>query len=168
MYSCVWLHIYVVNPKGNKPWMLIVRTDAEAESSLFWPPDVKSRLIGTDPDAGKGWRQKEKRATDDETVGWQHRFSEHEFGWPPGDGEGQRGLVCCSLRGCKESDTTYRLDNNNNNNRKHIFLTQSSVDGFLGCFHILAVVNNAAWIFWNYCFYFFWIYTQEWNRWIMW
>ena len=43
-----------VNPKGNQPWMFIGRTDAEAEAPILWPPDVKNRLIGKDPDdAGK-------------------------------------------------------------------------------------------------------------------
>ena len=40
-----------VNPKGNQPRILIGRTDAEAP--ILWPPDVKSRLSGKDPDAGK-------------------------------------------------------------------------------------------------------------------
>ena len=48
-----------VNPKGNKPWMFIGRTDAETEAPTLWPPDVKSRLTGEDPDARKDWRQKE-------------------------------------------------------------------------------------------------------------
>ena len=39
--------------KGNQPWIFIGRTDAEADSPIFWPPDVKSQLIGKDPDAGK-------------------------------------------------------------------------------------------------------------------
>ena len=42
-----------VNPKGNQPRIFIGRTDAEAEASILWPPDVKSLLIGKDPDAGK-------------------------------------------------------------------------------------------------------------------
>ena len=42
-----------VNPKGNKPCIFIGRTDPEAEAPILWPPDVKSRLIGKDPDAGK-------------------------------------------------------------------------------------------------------------------
>ena len=46
------------NPKGNQPWIFIARNDAEA--LILWPPDVKSRLIGKDPNAGKDWRQKEK------------------------------------------------------------------------------------------------------------
>ena len=42
-----------VNPKGNQPWILIRRTDAEAEAPILWPPDAESRLIGKDPDTGK-------------------------------------------------------------------------------------------------------------------
>ena len=42
-----------VNPKGNPPWIFIGRTGAEAEDPILWPPDVKSQLIGKDPDAGK-------------------------------------------------------------------------------------------------------------------
>jgi len=57
-----------VNPKENQPWILIGRTDAEAEAPTLWPPDVKSQLTGKDPDAGKDWRQ-EKEATEDEMVG---------------------------------------------------------------------------------------------------
>ena len=57
-----------VNPKGNQPWIFIGRTDAEAEAPILWPSDVKSRLIGKDPDAWKDWRQKEKRAGEDEIV----------------------------------------------------------------------------------------------------
>ena len=55
-----------VNPKEKKPWLLIGRTDAEAP--ILWPPDVKSRLIGKDPEAGKDWRQEEKGAAKDEMV----------------------------------------------------------------------------------------------------
>ena len=46
--------IQPVNPKGNQPWIFIGRTDAEAETSILWPPDVKSQLIGKDPDGWKG------------------------------------------------------------------------------------------------------------------
>ena len=44
--------IKAVNPKGNQPWILIERIDAEGEAPILWPPDVKSWLIGKDPDAG--------------------------------------------------------------------------------------------------------------------
>ena len=50
------------NPKGNQPWIFIGRTDAEAEAPIFWPPDVKTQLIGKDPDAGKDRRQKKSVA----------------------------------------------------------------------------------------------------------
>ena len=60
------------NPKGNQLCIFIGRTDAEAEAPILWPPDVKSQLIGKDPDAGKDRRQKEKGVTEDEIVGWLH------------------------------------------------------------------------------------------------
>ena len=51
-----------------QPSIFIGMTDAEAEAPILWPPDVKSQLIGKDPDAGKDWRQKEKRAAEDKMV----------------------------------------------------------------------------------------------------
>ena len=51
--------IQPVHPKGNQSWIFIGGTDAEAETPILWPPDVKNRLIGKDPDAGKDWRQEE-------------------------------------------------------------------------------------------------------------
>ena len=45
--------IQPVHPKGDESWVFIGRTDAEAETPILWPPDVKSCLIGKDPDAGK-------------------------------------------------------------------------------------------------------------------
>ena len=58
------------NPKENKNWTFIGRTDAEAP--ILWPPDSKRRLIGKDPDARKDWGQEEKGTTEDEMVGWHH------------------------------------------------------------------------------------------------
>ena len=58
--------ITLVNPNGNQPWIFIGRTDTEAEALILWPPDDKSQLIGKDPNAGKDWRQKEKRTAEDE------------------------------------------------------------------------------------------------------
>ena len=69
-------------------------------------PDHPALFIGKDPDAGKDWGQDEKGATEDEMVGWQHRLNGHEFEQPPGDGEGQGSLACCSPRGHKELDVT--------------------------------------------------------------
>ena len=71
--------IQPVYPKGDQSWGFIGRTDVEAETPILWPPDVKSWLIGEEPDAGKDWRQEEKGTTEDEMVGWHHRLNEHEF-----------------------------------------------------------------------------------------
>ena len=90
-----------VHPKGNQSWIFIGRTDAEAETPILWPLDVKNWLIGKNPDAGKDWRQKEERTTEDKMVGWHHRLEGHEFEQAPGFGDGQESLVCCSPWGCK-------------------------------------------------------------------
>ena len=58
-----------VHSEGNQTWISIGRTDAEAETPILWPLDVKNWLIGKDPDAGKDWRQEDKGMTEDETVG---------------------------------------------------------------------------------------------------
>ena len=85
------------HPKGNQSW--IGRTDAEAETPILWPPDVKNWLPGKDPDAGKDWRQEKKGLTEDEMVGWHHQLDGHEFGQALGVGDGQGGLECCSTWG---------------------------------------------------------------------
>ena len=103
--------IQLVHPKGNQSWIFIGRTDAEAETPIFWPSDVKNQLIGKDPDAGKDWRQKEKGTTEDEMVGWHHQLNGHEFEQALEDGEGQGSLACCSPWGRKESDMTEWLNN---------------------------------------------------------
>ena len=64
-----------VNPKRNQLWVFIGRTGAEAEAPIIWPPDVKSWLIGKDPDAVKHWGQEEKGATEDEIVALYHWLS---------------------------------------------------------------------------------------------
>ena len=71
--------IKLVNPKGNQCWMFIGRTDAEAETPVLWPPDVKNWLIWKDPNAGKDRRREEKGVTEDEMVGWHHQLDAHEF-----------------------------------------------------------------------------------------
>ena len=73
---------------------------------LPWPLDAESWLIWKDPDAGKDGGQEEKGTTEDEMVGWHHWHNGHGFGWTPGVGDGQGGLVCCGSWGRKESDTT--------------------------------------------------------------
>ena len=61
--------IQSVYPKGNQFLIFIGRTDSEAETLIFWSPDVKNLLIGKDPDTGKDWRQEEKGTTEDEMIG---------------------------------------------------------------------------------------------------
>ena len=65
------------NPKGNQSWILIGRSDAEVETPILWPPNVKNWLTGKFPDAGKDWRQEEKGTTKDEMVGWHHWLNGH-------------------------------------------------------------------------------------------
>jgi len=120
-----------VNPKGNQPWIFIGRTDAEAEAPIFWPPDVKSRLIIKDPEAGKDWRQEEKRKTEDETVGWHHWLNGHEFEQALGDGEGQGRLVCCSPWGSQRDMTEWL--HNDNTVKGFSVVNESEVDVFLEC-----------------------------------
>ena len=91
-------------PKGNQSWIFIGRTDAETETPIFCPPDVKNWLIGKDPDAGKDWRQEEKGRTGWD--GWHHWLDGHEFKQALGVGDGQGSLVCCSPLGPRESDMT--------------------------------------------------------------
>ena len=96
--------------KEISPELFIGGTDAEAETLILWPPDVKNWLIGKDSDAGKDWRQKEMGTTEDEMVRWRHWLDGHEFEQAPGVGDGQGGLPCCSPWGCKESDMTEQLN----------------------------------------------------------
>ena len=73
--------IQPVHPKGDKSWVFTGRTDAEVETPVLWPPDVKSWLTEKDPDdAGRDWRQEEKGTTEDEMAGWHHRLNGHEIG----------------------------------------------------------------------------------------
>ena len=102
--------IQPVHSKGNQSWIFIGRTDAKAETPKLWPPDVKNWLTEKDPDAGKGWRQEEKRVTEDEMVEWHHRLHGHEFERALGVCDGQGSLACCSPWVCKELDTTEWLN----------------------------------------------------------
>ena len=71
--------IQPVHPKGNQSWIFIGRTDAENETPILWPPEVKNWLLRKDPDAEKDWRQ-EKGMTEDEIFGWHCWLDGHEFG----------------------------------------------------------------------------------------
>ena len=76
-----------VIPKGNQSWIFIGKTDAKAETLIFWPRDAKNWCTGKDPDAEKGWRW-QKGMTEDEMVGWHHQLNGHEFEQAPGVGDG--------------------------------------------------------------------------------
>ena len=76
-----------INPKGNQSWIFIGRADAEAETPILWPPDVKSWLVWKDPNAGKDWRWEKKGMTEDEMVGWHH--------WPNGHAAAAKSLQLC-------------------------------------------------------------------------
>ena len=98
--------IQPVHPTGDQSWVFIGRTDAEAETPILWPPQVKSWLIGKDSDAG----QDKKGITEDEMAGWHHWLDGRESEWTPGVGDGQGGLACCDLWVRKESDMTEWLN----------------------------------------------------------
>ena len=68
--------IQPVHPKGNKSWILIGRTDAEAETPTLWPPDAKNWLTWKDLDSGKDWIWEETGTTEDEMAGWHHQLSD--------------------------------------------------------------------------------------------
>ena len=63
-----WESLELQGDQTSQSWIFIGRTDAEAKAPIHWPPDAKSQLIVKDSDAGKDWRQEEKRETEDEMV----------------------------------------------------------------------------------------------------
>ena len=71
--------IQPVLPKGDQSWVFIGRTDAEAETPIFWPPDGKNWLFEKDSGAGRDWGQEKKGETEDEMAEWHHRLDGHEF-----------------------------------------------------------------------------------------
>ena len=77
--SLGYKEIQPFHPKGDQSWIFIGRTDAEAETPILWPADVKNWLIGKVCDAGKDWRWEEKGTAEDEMVGWHHWLDGHEF-----------------------------------------------------------------------------------------
>ena len=90
-----------VNPKGNQSWIFIGRTDAEDETPILWPPDVKNWLIGKDPDAGKGWRQKKKGTT--RWDGWMASLTRWTWVWVNSGME--REAWCAAVHGVTKSPT---------------------------------------------------------------
>ena len=66
--------IQPVHPKGDQSWVVIGRTDTEAETPILWPLHAKSLFIGKDTDAGRDWGQEEKGTTEDDMAGWHYRL----------------------------------------------------------------------------------------------
>ena len=100
-----------VSPQRNQFWILFFgRTNAEAETPVLWPPDVKNRLLGKDSGAGRDWRQEGKGMTEDEMVGWHHWLDGHKFEQALEVVAGQGSLACCSPWGHQESNMTEQLN----------------------------------------------------------
>ena len=91
-------------------WILIGRTDVEAETPIIWPCEVKNWLIGKDIDVCEDWRLEGKGMTEDEMVGWHHRLNGHGFEQAPGVGDDQQSLACHSSWDHNESDTAGLLN----------------------------------------------------------
>ena len=102
--------IQPVHSEGDQPWDFFGRNDAKADTAILWPCNVKNWLIGKDSDAGRDWGQAKKGMTEDEMAGWHHCPNGRESEWTLGVGDGQGGLSCCDSWGCKELDTTERLN----------------------------------------------------------
>ena len=100
------MEIKPVNPEGNQPWIFTGRTDAKAETPILWPPDMKSQLIGKDPDARKDWRQKEKGSAEGEMIRKHHQLKGYEFEQTLRDSEEQGSLACCNPKCHKKLDAT--------------------------------------------------------------
>ena len=102
-----------VKPKGNQPWILVGRTVAKTETPVFWASDAKDWFIGKVLDAGKDWRQKEKRMSEDKMPGWHHQCNDMHFSKLREMVRDREAWQYCSPWGCKEADTTVWLSSNN-------------------------------------------------------
>ena len=98
-----------VHLKVNKPWILTGRINAEAEVPVFWSwmwtdNSLEKSLMFGDIEG--------RRRRGCHRMRWHHQWNGHELGQASGDDDGQGDLICCIPWGCKESDTTVRLNNN--------------------------------------------------------
>ena len=102
--------IQPVHSEGDQSWVFFGRNDAKAETLVFWLPHVKQvdslgktlMLGGIGGRRGKGWQR----------MRWLDGITDSmdESEWTPGVGDGRGGLACCDSWGCKESETTERLN----------------------------------------------------------
>ena len=104
-----------VNPKGNQPWILTGRTEAEAP--VLWPLDVKNWLIGKELDAGKDWRQKEKGQ---QRMRWLDGVTDSmdmSFEWTLGESERQ-GSWHAAVHGVAKSQTNLVTEQQQHSNEE--------------------------------------------------
>ena len=104
-----WYREVVLNNKRKRDWKANRRMSEAPFSgyaqSRVWVTLCQGNWVGTI------WREIYQGITEDQMVGWHHRFNGHEFEQAPGDGERQGSLACCSSWGHKEWDTTEQLNN---------------------------------------------------------
>ena len=94
-----------VHPKGNQSWIIIGKTDTEAETPILWPPDAMNWLTGKDPNVGKDCRREEKETR--RWDGWMASLMWRTWVWVNSEScrcTGSPGML--RSMGCKESDTT--------------------------------------------------------------
>ena len=111
--------------------------------------------LGKNPDAGKDWRQEETGMTENEMVGWHCWLNRCEFEQAPGDGEGQRSLVCCSPWGHKESGMTEQLKRTHlrrDINKMECIQRKASENyNLLGVYYVLGATLKTFKNLWNRC-----------------
>ena len=113
MWTVNFLMFKLVLEKAKEPEIkLPISTGSSKKQESSRKISISALLTMPKPltDAGKEWGWEEKGTAEDEMVGWHHWLDGHGFGWTPGAGDGQGGLVCCGSWGCKESDMTERLN----------------------------------------------------------
>ena len=131
--------IQPVRSEGDQSWVFFGSNNAKAETPVLWPPHAKSWLIGKDSDAGRDWGQEEKGMTEDEMAEWHHWLDGCESEWTPGVGDGQGGLACCDSWGCKELDTTERVNWTDGFSKSHVQMGE--------------LYHKECWVPKNWCFW---------------
>ena len=106
---------------AHQDWRIACRTRSHGPTDQQRVQISRGSTLPAREDPG----QKEKRAAEDEMLGWHHRLDGHELGRTLGDGDGQGGLACCGPWGRKESDTTEQL-NWTNHRTTECFLSSTS------------------------------------------